>query len=1288
MNLRQNVASGKSLKWVRVSSLWTYRVLTWGVLAAGFAFAAAVLGMRYWILPNVGEYRADIERVISEAAGRNVEIGDIRANWDGLRPKLVFERVRVLDAEGRPALELPRVDNTVSWLSLLTLQLRFYALDIHRPTLEVRRDPAGRISVAGVALSGGLGGNEFAGWLLRQRDIEIIDATVAWTDEERGAPRIEFRHVNLHMINRGSHHRFGLQAMPPSELAAPLDLRGDVVGDGVESLAKWNGRLFLQLEYVDIAAWRQWISFPVRFPRGQGALRAWLSFSDRQLTGATADVHLVGVRTQLAQDLPELDLTELSGRIGWKSSREGIELTTSKLAMTTTGGLKLHPSNLRLRMVAGARGAALQGDFQVDELNLEPVVALADHLPLGDEARRQLARFSPRGGLRDVAVRWRGPWQKPVEYSVKGRFAGLALGHVEKMPGFRGISGTVEASESGGSLYVNSQKVAIDMPALLRQPLQLDALTAHVRWERLAGETEVRFNSVSFSNAHAAGAFFGRYRTMEGTRGHIDLTGRLTRAEARHLPLYIPLTISKGTREWLDTAVIAGESTDVSLRVKGDLDDFPFEQGSGGIFQVVAKVTGGTLDYATGWPRIENLSGDVVFRGKRMDINARRGTVFGVALERVRVEIPDLVIHDELLRVAGQAQGPTGDFLAFIEKSPVNETIGRFTEGWQATGAGSLELKLEMPLRALPKSKVGGVFRFDRNTIRVHSDVPPVEQASGRVEFTESSVVARDVRGHALGGPVTITTTSKEGETVLIGVNGRIDTDKMQGRKGQPDWVQHVRGSTDWRASITVRGREADIVAESGLKGMAVYLPPPLLKPPAETWPLRLERRSIGQGDEHIGVDIAKILSVKLVRRTEGTSAAIPRGVVSFGGAAAEPQRDGIWVNGTVPALDVDGWLALLGRPAQPVGTRWGGIDLKLGSVDALGRRYTDLAIHAVSQADGTWRSSLVGKEFEGTVLWQPQGRGRLTARMKRLAIPAPSPATLQAPAEAAQGHRDLELPALDITAEEFALSGNTLGSLEVAALPEGSDWRIERLQIVNPESTFTLDGVWQGWLAAPRTRVNIRLDAKDAGKLLNRLGYPEGLKRGTAKLEGTLNWQGSPYSIDYPTLSGHLVLDAQKGQFDKINPGVGKLLGVVSLQSLPRRVSLDFRDVFSDGFAFDEIVGPVKIEHGIAVTDNFKIQGPSARVVMKGKVDLARETQDLRVRVTPYLSESVSIAGALIGGPVAGVATFLAQKMLKDPIDTMAAFEYDVTGSWKDPQVSKVPLKSQVDRESTREGS
>ena len=206
-----------------------------------------------------------------------------------------------------------------------------------------------------------------------------------------------------------------------------------------------------------------------------------------------------------------------------------------------------------------------------------------------------------------------------------------------------------------------------------------------------------------------------------------------------------------------------------------------------------------------------------------------------------------------------------------------------------------------------------------------------------------------------------------------------------------------------------------------------------------------------------------------------------------------------------------------------------------------------------------------------------------------------------------------------------------------------------------------------------PRTQVHLRLETSDIGKLLARFGHPEGGKRGAAKLEGALSWGGPPYEFDYPTLAGNLVLDAAKGQFVKLEPGFGKLLGILSLQALPRRIALDFRDIFSEGFAFDEIVGAAKINRGVASSENFRIRGPSARIIMAGEVDFTRETQKLKVRITPHVSDSVSIAGALIGGPIAGVATFLAQKMLKDPLDELASYEYSVTGSWSEPNVTRV---------------
>ena len=1264
------------LKWVGVNSLRAYRVLTWVVLALGLTFAGIVLGLRYWVLPDIANYRDDIARYASERTKQKVTIGRISANWDGLRPQLKLENVTVHDAAGRPALELAQVDGTLSWMSLLALELRLYAADIHRPTLNMRRDARGVVSIAGIEMARGEAGGGFADWLLRQRDIEVHGATLIWNDELRRAPQLDLTNVSLQLLNGGSRHRFGLRATPPRELAAPLDLRGDFTGDTVKALMDWNGKLFVQLDYADIAAWRTWITFPMEFTRGAGALRGWLTFSKDRLVEAVADVRLANVLTRLAADLPELDLAELSGRIGWKESGTEFEVTTARLGLTTTHGLVLEPLDFLLRMTRADTRRSAHGEMQANALELATLAALADRLPLGQEARKRLADYAPRGSVNDMVVRWTGEWRDPQQYSVRGRFRELALKHSGRIPGFSGVSGSVEASERGGTVAVNSNKATVEMPLVFRDVHEFDALAAQVAWTRADGAAELRLNSVSFSNAHLAGTVFGNYRTAGSTRGSIDLTGNLTRADARYVSRYVPLVLGKNARDWLDTAFIAGQSNDVSLRLKGNLDDFPFAEGKGGVFQVAAKVTGGVLHYADGWPRIENIAGDLIFRGKRMDVYARQGAIFNVRLAKVHVEIPELGNSNEILSVNGEAQGPTSDFFAFIEKSPVDDMIDHFTDSWQAQGNGKLTLKLSIPLHAMAKSKVSGAYQFTGNSVVISPELPAIEQAAGRVEFSDAAVKTQNLTAVVLGGPISIGVVKQSDGAVRVNVQGRINADNARRTAGNPQWTQQLRGSTDWRAQITARKRTADVVVESSLQGLAADLPAPLAKSATDVMPFRFERRLLPGNQDRLSISFGEVVSMILLRRVEGAQSTISRGTVRFGGQAGEPERAGVWVNGSVKALDLDRWLTLLRQGDGDARMDWGGVDLKIGTLDALGRRFNELAVNGTAAQGGQWRGTFSGKELGGSVHWQPQGRGKLTARMKTLAIPPANPAAAAETAGTARTTlKDTELPALDLVAEQFINKGKALGRLELTALPEGRDWRIERLRLANPDGVLALDGLWQLAATPPRTQINLRLDASDVGKLLVRLGYPEGVRRGTSKLEGALTWSGPPYDLDYPTLDGNLVLEAAKGQFVKLDPGIGKLLGIISLQSLPRRISLDFRDVFSEGFAFDEIVGAIKINRGVAATDKFRIQGPAARVLMSGEVDIVRETQKLRVRIAPQVSDTVSLAGALVGGPIAGVAAFLAQKVLKDPLNQMVSYEYSVTGTWSEPNVKRLDV-------------
>ena len=324
---------------------------------------------------------------------------------------------------------------------------------------------------------------------------------------------------------------------------------------------------------------------------------------------------------------------------------------------------------------------------------------------------------------------------------------------------------------------------------------------------------------------------------------------------------------------------------------------------------------------------------------------------------------------------------------------------------------------------------------------------------------------------------------------------------------------------------------------------------------------------------------------------------------------------------------------------------------------------------HCARVSQGSdWLATIDARELAGDVHWRSQGKGRVSAQLTHFTFPKPTPGKL------ADTTPPKELPALDIVADNLVVGDKKLGRLELTAANEGLDWRIDRLTLTTPEASLSADGLWRGVAAQQRTSVNLKLEIRDIGKYLARLGYPGTVQRGSATLQGKLAWAGDPQTIDYPTLAGNLTLSAEKGQFLKIEPGIGKLLGILSLQALPRRITLDFRDIFSGGFAFDTMSGTATVAKGVLHLQDFVMQGPSAHVAMSGDIDLVQETQALKVRVVPSVGDSLAVAGGLmLANPIAGVASFLAQRLLKDPLGQVFAYEYLVTGSWADPKVEKV---------------
>lgn len=1243
-------------------SLWTYRVATWTVLIVGAAFFALVIALRYLVLPHIDEYREPIAQAISRAVGQKVTIGSIAGSWQGYRPELTLGDVRLLEADGDAALALDKVETVLSWFSLLSAELRFDAIAVHGLSLEIRRDAQGAFRVAGIAVPHGGAGGGFGDWLLQQRQVVVRDASIAWLDEMRSAPKLLLEKADLRLDRDGRLHRFGLSATPPAALSSALVARGEFVGDSVAEMQSLNGRLYLDIGYLNLAMAQAWMPSPLPFTSGLGSMRLWLDLNGAQLGAATADLRFANVQARLAPDLPELALAEVHGRLGWKQREGSMEVSAESFGFTTTDGLRLEPARFAFSRAATA-GGVHRSQIHVSGLQLAPLAQLAGFLPIDPGLRARVARVTPTGSLDDVTVSWSGDWGGGGAYAASGQVSGLAVKADGTLPGFHGLSGRFDANETGGTAALNVNAGGVELPTVLAEPVPLDFSTVNLGWTLREGGVDIIVKNASFANEHLAGSVSGTWRSAQGGAGSADLSGILVRADVHQLWRYVPAT-KPATRAWMKRALVAGQSRDTKFRLQGPLSDFPFANDHNGVFEVVSHVAGVSIDYADGWTPVTGFAGEIAFRGDRMDVRGQSGAILGLQLANVEASIDELGKQDEVLHLKGEARGQTADFLKFIAATPVTTYMNHFTDSMKATGNARLAAALDIPLHRSKESRVKGELVIENNGVVLDSRLPPFDNFGARIAFTEHGFAITQGRALMFGEPLSFEAGNQADGGVTASVSGTLDVDQARTVWSHP-LLARLDGQAQWRGSVAVRNKISTIRFESSLAGVKSSLPPPFAKAAPATLPLRIELRERAGRQGVLSVSLDKVATAQLL--LDGAAASgVGRGTVSLGGQAALPSSDGLWIRGSIDTVDVDAWKALFAGGSDDAPPLLGGVDLQIGTLVFSHRVFHDLKVKA-TRDDDEWQATLHGDEVDGSVTWLSGGDGKVTARLSSLALPPPVAEVQGAKAPT----RDERLPSVDLVADDFTYEDKPLGKLTVLAQPEPAGWRLQKLELANPDAKFSMNGRWV-IAEASRTDVTVRLDVADVGKFFGRLGWPDSMQGGTATLEGPLAWTGNPTRLDIPSLSGQLKLEAKNGRFKQIEPGVAKLLGILSLQALPRRVSLDFRDVFSKGFSFDHITSDLQIKAGVAETTNFLMQGSSARVAMQGKVDLAHERQDLLVRVTPSLSEGIAIAGAIVN-PAIGVAALLAQKALKDPFSQIASFDYSVTGSWADPAIARV---------------
>jgi uncharacterized protein (TIGR02099 family) len=895
---------------------------------------------------------------------------------------------------------------------------------------------------------------------------------------------------------------------------------------------------------------------------------------------------------------------------------------------------------------------------------------------------------------------------------------------------FENLAGSVDLDQDTGTLRLDSANSTLRLPALFDEPaFAFDTLAARVRWRREGdSRLSVDVDSLAAANDDLELTVSGSYQKTGAVPARLDLSGRIGRGKVGSAYRYLPHVTAAPARAWIRGGLLNGTVTEGSFSVHGDPLRFPFNDAKSGDFHAALHIQEGQLDVAPRapdavvgppgdvhgrWPQITNVDADIVFDRNDLTVNGRSARAYGYELSGITARVPDIDHPDQHLLVVGQGSGPLPELLRYVVASPINGLTGGWLGSAAASGAARLKVTLDVPLAHAIDTTVNGTLSFRNNNLVLRPEVAPLSSVTGDLGFNQRGIRFSGLTAGYIGGDARFNGQTLPDGTIAVQASGTA-TPQGAKRQVQPALLRrvldHTRGNFRYTAALAIQHGKLGLQVDTDLTGLAADLPEPFRKAAAEPRPLHLEIVPVAGSEparETLRATLRGQLNVELHRVGNGSDEMrIERGAIAIGGKANVPDT-GLLLFVDQPHLDVDRWSRLLGLDASaaapgdarlpPAPVAAGGADanpvdmivVHTAEMAVSGKTLTNVSLSARRDPDQSWNSDIDSDQASGSVHWvgtRGAVPGRITARLAKLVIPESDKKEvtdlLDAPPTA--------FPALDIVADQLELGSTKLGRLEIEAQnsvagaggARADSWNLQRLTLSNPDGKLNATGTWQreGNAPARRMAVKFTLDFSNGGGVLGRFGIPDAIRNGRGKLDGELSWRGSPFAINYPSLMGKLHLAAEKGQFLKADAGVrGRLLGVFSLQSLPNRVTLDFRDIFSEGFAFDSISANAVVANGNLTTDDFIMKGLNAAIRIKGDADINAETQKLEVVVIPEINAGTASLVYILVNPAIGVGTFLANYLFRKPLQAAFTSVYTVTGSWADPKVEKVKFAARA---------
>ena len=860
------------------------------------------------------------------------------------------------------------------------------------------------------------------------------------------------------------------------------------------------------------------------------------------------------------------------------------------------------------------------------------------------------------------------------------------------------------AAHQGMSLSATTTGLAIDSPLFAPSLLELGEVTARAKLSKTsAGLLSVNAAQLDLKAAEIAAQVQGSWLAGGLTgAGVLDLTATIAKAPVNRLHQYVTTLTDPDARAFLRKALTQGQLSQVALTLKGDLAQFPFNAPDApGVFRLEGQYRGLTVDYdpslpgKPSWPLLEQAQGQVVLDKLSLKLNAASGRLLDtqgktLAVQNLVATVPDLQWQPKL-SLEAVLSGEAKDYLSVLRQAPLPSEFASTLKRLEATGLLTVPLSIELALDSDQTPQAKGQVQVSGGTLSLGKEFPPLENIRGAIDFSMQQLRTESLRVQFLGGESVLSGSwgeaaqrlQAQGTVSAVGLSQLLGTQASLPLTGQARYDAQL---------VPTKQKGYAATLTSTLEGLAVNLPAPLGKAAQGRMPLTLQWSALPVKTEFlqsVSFSLGDLLKARFERPANARpSPYFTRAAIVMGEFAQLP-RSGLLLDLNLGKIDVKDWAALFDQVTQEPKRASTG-DLRVFPPLASARlrsphllwsdlSFTELDVTAMQSAPEQWTARISSKEALGTATWSAAGGaldGRIRARFSKLSLGAPANGQTEVlKIDVIEKQQWSDIPAIDLTIDDLTLFGSQLGSLRLQGSSQQRPelWNIETLDLRSAAATTTATGQWR--LKGPErgVRLNTEIVVNDLGRFSEQMGQPDRVKGGHGSIQAQINWVNFPWLNSYQGLNGTAKIDFKQGVFEHVNSRSARLLELLSLQSLQRLLSFNFRpgNEFKDGFPWNALTGSFDIKNGLVHTDDLTVNSPVASIVLTGTSDLDKKIWDMQADVRPMFDMSgAALATAFVVNPIAGLSALVTQFLLRNPIEKAMTVKYSVTGHWDEPKL------------------